>query len=92
MFTRRAHLSDDRQTLRLGRDCALITSLPQFAWGVNTLRMDIVMNYVLERMFYMPKVQTDPVRGVLVHSAVCWAQNPADIDRTAVEQMVKHII
>jgi len=24
------------------------------------------MNYVLERMFCMPKGQTDPVRGVLV--------------------------
>jgi hypothetical protein len=60
---------------------------------VSSAILDIVMNYVLERMFCMPKGQTDPVRDVFwSHSAVCWAQNPADIGRTAVEQMVKHII
>ena len=26
----------EERTLRLGRDCALTISLPQFAWGVNT--------------------------------------------------------
>jgi hypothetical protein len=59
-----AYLASVRMRLALRSLVFIVASLMENV--ISSAILDIVMNYVLERMFCMPKGQIDPVRGILV--------------------------